>query len=218
MITLELNKAHYPVTVLGPGRRIGIWFQGCTIGCAGCLSRDTWARDAGKAIAIDELVRWCREVSDDAPDGVTISGGEPFEQPEALGALLDALDQWRSETGADFDLLAYSGRPLRRLRAEHPTLLARLDALIPEPYVDALPLGKALRGSSNQPLVPLSLRGTRRYATIAAAAAADAGRRLQVAVEPKRIWYIGIPGRGEMARIEAECHARGLVFTSSSWR
>lgn len=216
--TIELNKAHFPVTVLGPGRRIGLWLQGCSIGCAGCISQDTWARDPGRAVAIDDLVRWCRTVSDDAPDGVTISGGEPFEQPAALAALLDALAAWRDGIDGDFDLLAYSGMPLRRLRAQHAPLLARLDAIVPEPYVDALPLGKMLRGSSNQPLVALSLRGRERYGALVDAPADAAARRLQVAVEPDRIWYIGIPGRGEMARVEAACRSRGLVFARSSWR
>ena len=27
-VTVELNKAHWPVTVLGPGKRIGLWLQG----------------------------------------------------------------------------------------------------------------------------------------------------------------------------------------------
>lgn len=215
MTLLALNKAHYPVTVLGPGSRIGIWFQGCSIGCAGCVSQDTWAADGGKAIAIDRLIRWCREVSDDAPDGITISGGEPFEQPAALGALLEALDAWRTGTNADFDVLAYSGLPLRRLRAEHADLLARLDAVIPEPFVETLPLGHTLRGSINQPLVPLSARGERRYAALIDQPAA---RRLQVSVEPERIWYIGIPDRGEMAKVEAACRNKGLVFVRSSWR
>ncbi len=50
-MNILLNKAHFPVTVLGPGRRIGIWLQGCSIGCAGCISQDTWEADATKAMA-----------------------------------------------------------------------------------------------------------------------------------------------------------------------
>src|SRR5688572_8819093 len=73
--TLQLNKAHWPVTVLGPGRRIGLWVQGCTIGCRGCVSQDTWPSDATKSVAIRDLIAWCRRVSAGAPDGVTISGG-----------------------------------------------------------------------------------------------------------------------------------------------
>ena len=40
---IRLNKAHYPVTALGPGRRIGLWLQGCALACPGCISQDSWA-------------------------------------------------------------------------------------------------------------------------------------------------------------------------------
>ena len=52
---IAINKAHYPVTVLGPGQRIGIWFQGCRIHCPGCVSQDTWAADPGKRMPLHEL-------------------------------------------------------------------------------------------------------------------------------------------------------------------
>src|SRR3982750_2714627 len=102
---IELNKAHFPVTVLGPGRRIGLWLQGCSIGCPNCISRDTWEAEPGKAIEIAALLAWCREVTQNVLDGVTISGGEPFDQPDALLALLRSLGNWRTESGVDFDLL-----------------------------------------------------------------------------------------------------------------
>ena len=55
---LQLNKAHFPVTALGPGRRIGIWVQGCSIQCPGCVSLDTWKPDRSKAIEVDALIAW----------------------------------------------------------------------------------------------------------------------------------------------------------------
>lgn len=214
---IELNKAHWPVTVLGPGRRIGLWVQGCSIHCPGCVSQDTWSRDAGKRIAIADLLAWCRKVSAGAPDGVTISGGEPFDQPDALHALLLGLTAWRHEQRLDFDILCYSGYPLRRLEKEHARRLALLDALIPEPYVDTLPQGGLWRGSRNQPLVPLSPRGHARYADYVDAPATD-DKRMQAAIEGGRVWMIGIPGRGDMARVEALCAQRGVALTEVSWR
>ncbi|MBS0321675.1 MAG: radical SAM protein [Proteobacteria bacterium] len=215
---LELNKAHWPVTVLGPGRRVGLWVQGCSIGCKGCVSRDTWPRDASKGISVAAVVAWCREVSAGALDGVTISGGEPFEQPAALAALLDGLAAWRAEAALDFDVLCYSGYPLKTLERDHALLLRGLDAVIPEPYADRLAEGGLWRGSSNQTLVPLSARGQARYARWIDAPAPATGKAMQVAVDGRRVWMIGIPARGDMARVEALCASRGLALTDVSWR
>lgn len=217
-ITLELNKSHWPVTVLGPGRRIGLWVQGCSIHCPGCVSQDTWPRDKTKTIAVRDVLAWCRKVTGNALDGVTISGGEPFEQPSALRALLDGLIAWRRTQGLDFDILCYSGYPLRTLEKQHAQLLALLDAIIPEPYVDGLPQGNVWRGSRNQPLVPLSDRGRVRYGPHIDEAADAGGKRMQATVEGGRVWMIGIPGRGDMAAVETLCASRGLTLTEVSWR
>jgi anaerobic ribonucleoside-triphosphate reductase activating protein len=215
---IAVNKAHFPVTVLGPGRRIGIWLQGCSIRCKGCVSQDTWARDPGREMTVARLLAWCMEVSGGVFDGVTISGGEPFEQPQALHALLDALHRWRANGAPDFDILCYSGFPLATLERRHARLLQKLDALIPEPFVDAKPLTHLWRGSANQPLVALSERGRARYAEFIDAPAEGEGKRIQAMSDGERVWYVGIPGRGDMAALEAACRERGVEFGRVSWR
>jgi len=217
MTAIRINKAHYPVTVLGPGRRIGIWLQGCSIGCKGCVSQDTWDLAGGAETSVDALLGWCRRVADpEGPAGVTISGGEPFDQPEALLALLRALDGWRAGAGLDFDIFCYSGYPLKRLKASFAPQLELIDLLCPEPYVDALPESKVWRGSLNQPLVPLTPRGAR----MAGPNAPDreSGKRFQVAVTDGKVWFIGIPDRGDMTRIEQMAASRGLLLGGVSWR
>ena len=88
---LALSRLHFPIMSLGYGRRIGIWTQGCAIGCKGCMSVDTWASRPAN-IPVDEIVtrvdRWLAEA-----DGITLSGGEPFDQPEAIVALLSTVRQ-----------------------------------------------------------------------------------------------------------------------------
>lgn len=218
MPDIAINKAHFPVTVLGPGRRIGLWLQGCAIHCPGCVSQDTWAADPGRRISVARLLSWCKQVAADGVDGITLSGGEPFDQPAALAALLDALHHWRQRAGLDFDILCYSGYPLATLQKRHARLLAKLDALIPEPYVDKLPLTHLWRGSQNQPLVTLSARGAERYAPYLEAAAEAFGKRIQVQVDGDRLWSIGIPARGDMAALEALAGERGVGFAQVSWR
>lgn len=216
--SIQINKAHFPVTVLGPGRRIGLWVQGCSIGCKGCVSMDTWAPDASRAVPIADLVAWCKKVAADGLDGITISGGEPFDQAPALQQLLVAVRTWRTQSKRPFDILCYSGYPLKTLQQRHPQVLALLDAVIPEPFVDNQPPTRMWRGSANQSLVPLSALGTERYAPFVSAPLTDADKRMQVAVEGGKVWMIGIPDRGDMAKVEALCASRGLSLESVSWR
>lgn len=217
-MNIRINKAHFPVTVLGPGRRLGIWLQGCSIRCPGCLSRDTWAPHGGSAMAVDALLDWCRATCGEALDGVTLSGGEPFDQAPALAALLDGLDAWRAESGKEFDLLCYSGHPLRTLQKRFPELLARLDAVIAEPFVDGLAQTRLWRGSGNQSLQPLSPLGHARYAPYLDATADSQGKRLQMQVDQGRVWYVGIPARGDLDALAALCRERGLEFRDMSWK
>ena len=74
----------------GPGTRTVVWFQGCTLNCHGCFNPRTHDPEGGKLITSDEL---CGQLlSPGAPcDGITVSGGEPFQQPEGLLALLKSL-------------------------------------------------------------------------------------------------------------------------------
>ena len=82
MKEIFLSRLHFPVTALGPGRRIGLWVQGCSIRCAGCISLDTWAPGKGSttvAAVAEVIMRWIDEA-----DGLTISGGEPLDQADAI--------------------------------------------------------------------------------------------------------------------------------------
>ena len=215
---VRLNDARFPVTTLGPGRRIGVWFQGCGIGCPGCASRDTWDPEGGRSVEVDELVEWCRSAGSGGFDGVTISGGEPFEQPEALAALLEGLEAWRRERADDwFDLLCYSGFRLPRLRADFPDLLAGLDGLVAGPFVAGANGESSWLGSANQELVGLSERGRALYGTFGRQG--PGGRaRLQFAVGRNDVTLVGLPAPGDLERLEANLAARGVVLKGASWQ
>lgn len=212
---IRLNRAHYPVVVLGYGRRAGLWVQGCGIGCVGCVSRDTWAADPSTEVDIEAVVAWCRKLPSDV-DGVTISGGEPFDQPEALYELLVALHEWRAGTGRAIDLLCYSGRSLAALRARFARHLDRLDAVIPGPYVADQAPGGRWRGSANQELVPLTPLGHERYDDDVNRPAGPT--RMQLGYAGDRVYHIGIPAPGDLEALEAAMARRGLVYEEVSWR
>ncbi|GAA4971142.1 4Fe-4S cluster-binding domain-containing protein [Actinoplanes utahensis] len=206
---------HYPVVVLGYGRRAGIWTQGCGIGCAGCVSRDTWDPDPDTEVDVAAVAQWCAGLPADV-DGITISGGEPFDQPEAFLALLEALHVWRAGRDREVDLLAYSGRSPAVLRARFGAHLALLDAVIPGRFVAAQAPGLRWRGSANQELIPLSSLGHERYDAEVDRPAGTT--RIQVGTDGDRIYHIGVPAPGDLTALEAAMARRGLAYEEASWR
>lgn len=214
-MNILINKAHYPVSVLGYGKRIGIWVQGCSIRCPLCCSLDTWEFAEDRRMDIGSLVDWCRNVSAGAMDGVTISGGEPFDQPEALLALLKALGRWRIEDHTRFDILIYTGYSQRRAERDFAEHLRYLDAAVVGPFKENASGIRTYCGSDNQRIVLYSSIGEERYGP---ERLADWKSGMQVASDAKGIWMIGIPRKGDLGRLEAGCLKRGLSFGKPSWR
>ncbi len=209
----RINRLHHPVTALGYGVRAGIWVQGCAIGCAGCASRDTWDPAAGDDVEPDAVVRWLDTLPGPI-DGVTVSGGEPFQQPAALTALLDALDAWRADRVVD--LLVFSGYAWPRLasQAAYADALARCDAVVAGPYVERRNTGTPLRGSDNQEIVALTDLGRERYGDPAVLAVAP----MQVSLDGDVVRLIGIPRRGDLDRMRAGLTARGITTEAVTWQ
>lgn len=217
---LLLSWAHYPVTVLGFGRRVGVWFQGCSIQCKGCVSQDTWSFDQDKTTTVADVMRWVRSLGDEPINGLTISGGEPFDQPDAVVALVESFrnlfNELEQQDGSSRDILCYSGYPFHRIEAVHSKILKQLDALISEPFVErtsTIPLA----GSSNQRIHSLSPLGQQRYSSIALSA--ETNSVLQVEIDSShRMWAIGIPRRGDLDRMQKGLGELGLHIDEVSWR
>jgi anaerobic ribonucleoside-triphosphate reductase activating protein len=210
MTAIAISRVHFPVTTLGPGRRLGIWFQGCSIRCAGCISADTWGVDIGLT-SVEEVVTsvepWLGEV-----EGITISGGEPFDQPAALTALLRTL---RART--DVDVLVYSGHPYESLEPALQGMTGLIDALITDPYEQHAPRTLALRGSDNQRLHCLTERGAVRFSPYERAVSAE-DRRFDVMFDEQgTVWLAGIPARNDIRRLEQALAAAGhhAVFSQA---
>lgn len=214
MTAIRINRMHHPLTVLGHGVRAGIWLQGCTIGCAGCASRDTWDPAAGEAVEPAAIVRWLDSLSGPL-DGITVSGGEPFQQPLALAALLARLDEWRRGRDRPADLLVFSGYSYARLsaRSDCADALSRCDAVVAGPYVERRNRGTELRGSDNQEIVTRTPLGAERYG--GSAAAPSPAMQLSLAADAVRL--IGIPRRGDLDRLRAGLAARGITAEAVTW-
>ena len=74
----------------GPGKRFCVWVQGCSHHCKGCFAQDTWDFFSGNRILVEDMLQTIKkEVSD--IEGITVLGGEPFDQPQALLELLTSV-------------------------------------------------------------------------------------------------------------------------------
>ncbi|RMI29219.1 radical SAM protein [Streptomyces triticirhizae] len=216
-VVARINATHFPVTVLGPGRRLGVWFQGCPLACAGCMSRHTWDPEGGREVTVAHLLGLWRRALAAGADGLTVSGGEPLTQPAALAALLAGAAGERDEAPAD--LLVYTGYTEGELAADpaREAAVRDADALITGRYVAARPTDLAWRGSANQRLLPRTPLGAARYAPHRERRAA--GRTLQAAPrDDDALALIGVPRPGQLAALEARLRAAGTALTRPSWR
>lgn len=208
-MNIAINKVHFPVTTLGYGRRVGIWTQGCSIRCPGCISRDTWEHDEERVTTVDLLATtvssWLT-----AADGVTISGGEPFDQPTALAEFIREVRKVNNG-----DILVFSGYAQELLLEEHPEIIEMIDVLVSDPYRPDSGTTLTLRGSDNQRISILSDLGRARYPAGLDFEPWAARRRLDIFFEGDAVWMAGIPQAGEMAHLREEMARRGVVCTTS---
>lgn len=142
---MRIRYVCYPVTTLGPGERLGVWVSGCSRGCPGCMSPELQESLPSDEVAVDALLASVRAQRERC-DGVTISGGEPFDQPEELAELVRGLREIAGH------VLVYTGYRLEELRADprRARALEGIDVLVDGPYERALNDGRGVRGSSNQ--------------------------------------------------------------------
>ena len=134
----------------GPGLRYAVFVQGCSHHCPGCHNPESQPAEGGTETTLAALLADIR--ANGLVHDVTLSGGEPFEQPEACAALAAALKRegygiW-CYTGYLYDDLAGRTDPAIA------NLLDHIDVLVDGPFVESR---KSLElkwcGSSNQRLI-----------------------------------------------------------------
>lgn len=140
----------------GPGFRFSCFVQGCPHHCPGCHNPGSHDPAAGRDMSVEEIAR--QLLSNPLTDGLTLSGGEPFAQPE------DCLRLAKIAHGHHLNVWGYSGWTFEHLRDQgtdaQKALLRELDVLVDGPFVLAeRTLTLPWRGSRNQRVidVPASL-------------------------------------------------------------
>src|SRR5687768_1759776 len=141
--------ARVPVTrAEGPGARYALWVQGCSIRCPGCCNPHLFDAALGSDESVEALLA---EVAGARPaiEGLTLLGGEPFDQAAAVARLaLGTRDLGLS-------VMTFTGYTIEELRARADagveTLLRATDVLVDGRYDAARPeRRRRWVGSENQ--------------------------------------------------------------------
>lgn len=169
---------------------------------------DTWAHGRGTT-TVDQIMQAISAWSAIA-DGVSISGGEPFDQPEALFELTTRIRDL-----VDADILVFTGYEWNAVSNQVASSPGLIDALVTGPFEHNEKQTLALRGSDNQELHLLTPLGQARFASL--------DRRLNpedqtldvMFDESGDIWFAGIPKRGDLGRLRHFLESIGATLATS---
>ena len=137
----------------GSGLRMVIWTQGCMHNCIGCHNPQTHSLCGGYEVDTKDIINTIKDLK--LQKGITLSGGEPFLQAEALEEIAKEakkykLDVW-SYTGFTFEELLDKNNPhyLKNIK-----LLNQIDVLVDGKFIEnKKDIGLRFRGSSNQRII-----------------------------------------------------------------
>lgn len=137
----------------GPGLRFVVFTQGCTHGCEGCHNPATHALDGGYEISAQRIL--AEFFKNPLLKGITLSGGEPFLQPDELIPIAKEV----KERGKD--VVIYTGYTLEELTAMQNSsadeLLSYCDILVDGPFILAQrDLTLTFKGSRNQRIIDMN--------------------------------------------------------------
>ncbi len=205
---MNIARVLYPVEVLGPGKRLGIWTCGCDRHCPGCSNPELWDLQPRYLISVSDFEKLLRQfLRDHRIDGITITGGDPFYQAEELNALLPVLRSFSD------DILVYTGYTYEELKvASLPavaTCLSNISVLVDGPYIEELNDGALMRGSSNQRIIYLDPAIEPKYA-----AYLDnlGNNKIQNFTSEDGIISVGIHQADFQKRIADETRKRGIMI------
>ena len=137
--------------VNGPGLRFVLWTQGCSKGCKNCFNPETWSFEKYKSLTPLEIFELIKNSN---VSGVTITGGDPLEQPEELLELLVLLEGLNLSNG----IILFTGYTIDEINKDFllRKSLNYIDVLIDGRFEKDQRISSSLRGSENQNIIYFS--------------------------------------------------------------
>lgn len=189
---MKVGRILTPVHALGPGERIGLWTQGCSKNCPGCISPELQSFDAPniQPVKIAEIL--LRLAEQKKYHRLTISGGDPFEQPEDLKVVLELVREQFD------DILIYTGYTYEELinmenKQDNLEILKNTDVLIDGRYIENKNNKQCiLRGSDNQRIIFINEHVKKDYQIYL-----QEPRKMEIFRHDDKIILVGIRNREE---------------------
>lgn len=136
----------------GPGIRLVVFVQGCNHKCLGCHNEHSQDFSGGEYKSISSIIEKVKE--NPLLDGVTLSGGEPFEQAFGVSKLAEELKR------LDYNIITYSGYTYEQIQErtlrdyDFLRLIENTDILIDGKFEESQRnLMLNFRGSENQRII-----------------------------------------------------------------
>lgn len=133
----------------GPGIRLVVFTQGCSHNCKGCHNPHTHSYTGGTLVKIRDIIDKMKK--NPLLDGLTISGGEPFDQAKASGILAYCAKR------LGYDVRTYTGYMYEELLERSKkdlackTLLENTDVLVDGEFDESKKdVNLRFKGSTNQ--------------------------------------------------------------------
>lgn len=188
----------YPIEVLGPGKRIGIWFCGCPHKCKGCSNLELWEFQERYNVSLEIVMTLIKGIAkNNLIDGFTITGGDPMYQADDLQRLITRLIEISS------DILVYTGYKAEELDNDH---LKNISVLIDGKYIEERNNNCILRGSDNQRIIYLDKSVQEKYSEYLI----NASNQIQNFTMSDGIISVGIHKSDFLDKLNAKINMKGL--------
>lgn len=198
---MYIARILYPVKVLGPGKRIGIWFDGCTHHCVGCSNPELWEKQEKYHTKIETVMNMLEGVvRNNDVDGFTLTGGDPIEQPDALRELLPEISRYTN------DIILYTGYQYEEVREKYDDILRYIAVLIDGPYIENKNREELLKGSTNQRIIILADKYKGKYNKYLE----EQHSEIQNFITPTGVISVGIHRPGYKEELDSFLNAKGL--------
>lgn len=131
----------------GSGIRVSIFFSGCSFHCTNCFNSELWDFNYGIPFTEETINKIIELLSPDYIKGLSILGGEPFHNYDAVIKLIKKV----KEIYPNKDIWIWTGYKFDDIPEKCKDILTFADVIVDGRYEeDKRDLSIAFRGSTNQ--------------------------------------------------------------------